>query len=826
VNGDSRPDLAWFSSRRATQTIWKTQQNGTILEGTLGASTQGYASAWPIGKAFRRTGTIDFNADGISDVLLQATETKGMSLLLLGNGDDSFREVAGADSSVSSHTPSYGDLNGDGQTDILWDMEDDHGRSRGNRILWLSKGDGTFNKLANAGGLDGTLAASQHRPYLVDVNGDGRPDVFWDAKADNSARSTGQRTLWLATGESGFTAISNFAGQDGTLVDYAVNFGDFNGDGKTDFFWDKHSGTDSRSQGQRVLWLSDGVVPDMMTGATTGVGATTSFTYKSLTEGAVYTRDVGAVDPIVELQGAMAVVSRIQQANGVGGQRSIAYRYAGAKAHVEGRGFLGFRQITTTDEQTGITQTATYRQEHPFTGLVAQEVTRKDGVTLSSSTNTHEAVDLGGSRSQVTLKQSAAAGADLDGIPLPSSTTTYQYDAYGNATQISVAMSDGYGKTTTNTYSNNPSNWLLGRLLTATVTSQVPEAENQAPDTKPSAFGFTDLTDAAPATVYETSVVITGYNRSLTATVAGDAAEIRKNDTGDWANSVSLSPGDRLNLRLKSSPTAGAAVSATVTVGGVSGSWIISNSRLITIGGNVNGFNLRVAHDALYAAPTGSENPRIHVRVVIEPNVVVGATSTASPAFTVGNWPVGIPIQIINRGLIIGAGGDGGHGGRPGSAVGANGGTAFYTRYPLTLHNEGNIAGGGGGGGGGHGQSLSDTAGGGGGGAGVPGGQGAAGNPNAVHRTGAAGTTLAGGNGGVHTSSGTPAAGGAGFGMAGSNAGGRGGGGGGGPGAAGGNGAGRNGRLGGQPGAATDGDRFITYNGVGGIWGARVSGSP
>ena len=53
-------------------------------------------------------------------------------------------------------------------------------------------------------------------------------------------------------------------------------------------------------------------------------------------------------------------------------------------------------------------------------------------------------------------------------------TTGYQYDAWGNATQVSVSTGDGHGKTTTNTYANDTAIWLLGRLQRSVVTSTTP----------------------------------------------------------------------------------------------------------------------------------------------------------------------------------------------------------------------------------------------------------------------------------------------------------------------------------------------------------------
>jgi hypothetical protein len=57
---------------------------------------------------------------------------------------------------------------------------------------------------------------------------------------------------------------------------------------------------------------------------------------------------------------------------------------------------------------------------------------------------------------------------------LPTVTTSNQYDSFGNATQVVVSTSDGYGKTTINTYTNDTTNWYLGRLTQSSVTSVAP----------------------------------------------------------------------------------------------------------------------------------------------------------------------------------------------------------------------------------------------------------------------------------------------------------------------------------------------------------------
>jgi hypothetical protein len=117
---------------------------------------------------------------------------------------------------------------------------------------------------------------------------------------------------------------------------------------------------------------------------------------------------------------------------------------------------------------------------------------------------------------------------------------------------------------------------------------------------------------------------------------------------------------------------------------------------------------------------------------VINAGVIIGSTSTGSPAMTVsGSFPNGV--ALINNGTIIGMGGAGGNGGgvvaraknnpdlNPPAAAGGSGGTALQVSVPIEITNNGTIAGGGGGGGGGGaggtgGSSPSGSGGGGGGG--------------------------------------------------------------------------------------------------------------
>jgi hypothetical protein len=280
--------------------------------------------------------------------------------------------------------------------------------------------------------------------------------------------------------------------------------GDINGDGKTDLVV-----VDIGKSGWATqAVVSNGTGTDLLKTITTGIGATTTITYQPLTNSSVYSKGNSGAYPIEDVQSSMFVVSQVDTSNGVvptSGPYSTTYSYAGAQLDLSGRGFLGFSRASSTDLQTNIVHTTNAHQDYPFIGLTASETKVLGAVTLNSVTNCYQVTNASGGGSaqdcnqtncvqasnagstvstptsnsapyRVTVYQSCAASSDLSGATatLPTVTTTSQYDSYGNPTQVVVSTPDGFSKTTTNTYNNDTTNWFLGRLTTATVTSTTP----------------------------------------------------------------------------------------------------------------------------------------------------------------------------------------------------------------------------------------------------------------------------------------------------------------------------------------------------------------
>ena len=499
-NGDGRSDYFDVSSD-SSQTVRLSNGDGTY-------------SAGPSFTTLGRPTTIpsDFDADGCADLLAQG-----------GNGNHLIEYMCNpATSEVTvpnwqglGFAITLGDFNGDGLTDVLRTANSDPA------ALYLATGTG-FTKVwtdPNGHGWD------QWTIVAGDFNGDGKTDVLLVADdAGGAHKPIGtDHQLWVSTGAAFVQAVD----QNGVVLTIPNNGGnadrsqnghpvvtarvaDWNNDGASDIWIQKPSGD--------TEYLFS-YAPELISSVNNGIGAVTSVFYDRLNRnGSLYTRATDASGCIgsaptsctQNVDGPMYVVSEIDSSNGLGtcvpsthaNCYWSTYAYAGAKTDLLGRGFLGFSQMTVTDRQTNVVQTTNYLTAFPYTGLIASQTKvcpqgsclTASPVTLSSTVNCYDTdpncqnLPPGGSAPFVVeLMKRTQSSNDTDGTALPTVTTAYTYDSYGNALTVAQNVSDGSAKVTTNTYTNDAANWLLGRLTLTTVQSTVP---NQPTLTRTSAFDY------------------------------------------------------------------------------------------------------------------------------------------------------------------------------------------------------------------------------------------------------------------------------------------------------------------------------------------------
>jgi hypothetical protein len=391
------------------------------------------------------------------------------------------------------------DLNGDGLPD-LYVTPYTPGGSATPGYVYFNTGNG-FLATSTAWPLPTGVKAQkdvvngQTVAMLVDVNGDGMPDMFVTEGPLVSGNPSG--TVYLNTG-NGFSTTgtpwslpsgvigSNFVGTDGATQSSLI---DIDGDGLPDVFV-----TTAATPGQ--VNLGTNAPQARLTSITSAATAAINVSYAKLTDPTVYTIDSGAnaaVYPQVDIAAAKAVVSSVATDNGVGGFKTTTYTYGGLKTELGfGRGNLGFRWMDAKDTGTGIESYAEYWQDYPYVGLVAKTETRLAG--SGNSGVLHRTTSTWACQMPRTLAACAVAAGntyfpylassldetwDLNGAAFPSITTVStfgQNPQYGAPTQVTATNnSDGSTKTTVYTYAPaDTTKWLLNRVSRSTVTTSKP----------------------------------------------------------------------------------------------------------------------------------------------------------------------------------------------------------------------------------------------------------------------------------------------------------------------------------------------------------------
>jgi hypothetical protein len=468
VNGDGLPDVVGFASWGVvvspnTGTSFAPMQNWNTSYGTNGG--------WIDNNTYPRF-LVDVNGDGLPDVVgfaswgVVVSPNTGTSFAPMQNWNTNYGTNSGW--SDNNTYPRYlVDVNGDGLPDVV-------GFSCCGVVVSLNTGTSFTPAQTWSTGYavnSGWSNNNAYPRYLVDVNGDGLPDVV--------GFSCCGVVVSLNTG-TGFAPSQQWIAGYGTSTHWTDNITprmlvDTNGTG--------FAGVVGFSTAGVLVSPNTAIgLPDLVAAISSGFGTTTTITYVPATNKTVVTKGTGTAFPLLDLNGPLYVVSRVDTANGVGGIYSSTYGYTAGRLDTRGRGFLGFAQTSVSDQQTSVVQKTTYRQDFPLVGAIAETDKILGALTLNQTTNSFQFKNVNGTATinpasapyQISMTQSVQQSADLDGTAMPAVTTNYQYDAFGNATQVTVSTPDGFSKTTVNTDTNDPTHWYLGRLTRAAVTSTTP----------------------------------------------------------------------------------------------------------------------------------------------------------------------------------------------------------------------------------------------------------------------------------------------------------------------------------------------------------------
>lgn len=413
------------------------------------------------------TSVTDFDGDGRADVAVAATVASGSGLsiawhVLRSQGFGRPALATRIEPYVgTSYLPLAGDWNADGCSDLL-----------ANTRVLVSDCAGSFVEIPVV------PASSGVERVAADWDGDGRTDLL---HLDSTARSwTVQRSTGSGV-EPPQALWFNVASKSNWFV------GDFDGDGLVDL------GLRDASDANRLkVFRHSGVAADLAETITDGYGQSVTIRYVPITQGA-YTPGSGATFPYADYRGPLSVVERYTATTGSGGTYQTQLSYAGARLHLQGRGFAGFESRTAVDSRDGVRTVQHLAQAHPYTGLTTRvQRLRTDGKPLATWDGALAVRRTGAGSEQrefpfvetATTREFEQGGA-LDGQLITESTVSAEFDEFGNPTRLVQALFDrdsfspfsgqSWGTTTTAIYRNEAGpEWCLGLPTSSSVTRSAP----------------------------------------------------------------------------------------------------------------------------------------------------------------------------------------------------------------------------------------------------------------------------------------------------------------------------------------------------------------
>jgi hypothetical protein len=370
----------------------------------------------------------------------------------------------------------FGDFNGDGKTDILYLQGDaccsNLGAPSRAKIAYFASDN--VAQIAESGVMSGPSINEYSGGILctADFDGDGKTDVL-----STGVNGTSYALHLTRSNQFQIVPINLPVG----IAQGPVICADFDGNGLADVFYNKQ------------YWYNTlPVAPDALKSASNGLGHYYSVDYSSITDNAVYTKYSGEVLPRVDLQTPIPVVRYVTDNAGVGPVRT-RYQYYGLKADLKRRGTLGFNAVQSINEGTNpnTINTTWYNQIWPLIGMKAAQ---QKHLALGASNRLLENITYGYDdrviaagisagvfielRAQVEVNQINTAQYDAnDGSLMGSTTDNFAgIDALGNVGVQTHQELDASGsltsqRITTNTYTNNTANWLIGQVSSSKTTS-------------------------------------------------------------------------------------------------------------------------------------------------------------------------------------------------------------------------------------------------------------------------------------------------------------------------------------------------------------------
>jgi RHS repeat-associated protein len=339
----------------------------------------------------------------------------------------------------------------------------------------------TSVEISPCNGSLGTLLALPAIPTLaLDWDGDGRTDLL--------ANVSGTWQLYRSEGNAVAPAVST--GISVGSGKYAVT--DKNGDGLDDLVFANAGASNAIYYG---LHNGADIKPDLATSFVDGYNNRASPTFAPLTQSSLYTNYTDAIAGYKNYIGPLYVVNQTtfsDPSNMPSGTYNQQYSYYGAWTNVQGRGFTGFEQVQRYDSRNALWENFFNDVKFPYVGMldaheVTQDQARTKNITYSWINRVSTQLDSTPNNQRYfvyinhSTLQNYEVGGAKDAQLVTTTATSYTFDNYGNATDVSRTVTDNdttsptYSDTWTsevvNTVTPNTTQWCLNLPTQTTVTN-------------------------------------------------------------------------------------------------------------------------------------------------------------------------------------------------------------------------------------------------------------------------------------------------------------------------------------------------------------------
>jgi hypothetical protein len=232
VNGDGHSDLIWNETGETNRVYV-----------ALGSAEGTFQFLPAQDRAEKRWGGFrtflgDVNGDGCSDLIWNEAAETNRVYLALGSADGNFQFLPAQDHPDQGWTgfeTLVGDVNGDGQSDLVWYPSGDPDRV----AVALADAEGTWRFLPVQEQPD--LGEGEFEVLIGDVNGDGRADLVW-----NMCQEVNRTVVALANDDGTLTFLPPQERAEPGWEGFTVQIADVDGDGRGDLVWNE-AGTANRT---------------------------------------------------------------------------------------------------------------------------------------------------------------------------------------------------------------------------------------------------------------------------------------------------------------------------------------------------------------------------------------------------------------------------------------------------------------------------------------------------------------------------------------------------------------------------------------------------